>query len=249
MHAVVDSTNAESLRRPVPWRVMAAGEQTAGRGRRSRSWQSPPGTSVSVSLTVPWNPSVAQPGWLPLLAGLAMAEALAAVTGGGSFGVKWPNDVLADGGGDQADQTSPAVRAGKVCGVLCEVGSGCVVIGAGVNVRVPAVALPVPTATSLQLCGHPGVSRVDVVAAFAEAVAVRYLQWSTGGQAAEGVRQDYRARCRTLGAPVQIHLPGGQVAGGLAAEVDDDGRIVLDTGTARQAYSAGDVVHLRPVPR
>lgn len=241
---MIDSTNAESLRRPTPWRVVAAAHQSAGRGRLSRGWESPPGTSVAMSLTVPVPGERSDAGWLPLLAGVAMLDTLAALTGRPEgFGLKWPNDVLANPVG-AARIGGPEDGWGKVCGILCEMAGGLVVIGVGVNITVPREGLPVATATSLDLCGHHGIEPTDVVAAFAGQVARRHQQWSAEGL--DGLRSAYRSRCRTLGALVDIHIPDGAVVRGVASGIDDWGRVVLDTadGTSR-AFAAGDVVHLR----
>ena len=81
----------------------SADHQSAGRGRMARHWEAPAGASVAVSVVVPM--AGADRGWLPLLTGMAMARALQRVAGVPAR-LKWPNDVLVDGG--------------KICGVLCE---------------------------------------------------------------------------------------------------------------------------------
>ena len=73
-HATISSTNARAAMVGEPWRVVVADHQSEGRGRLARSWEAPPGTSVAVSATVPLPPEGA--GWLPLLAGLSVAEAI-----------------------------------------------------------------------------------------------------------------------------------------------------------------------------
>ena len=102
-HATLDSTNLEAARRPDPWRVVVADHQSAGRGRMARQWEAPPAASVAVSVVLPM--AGAEWGWLPLLTGMAMAQALEQVAGVPAR-LKWPNDVLVDGA--------------KICGVLCE---------------------------------------------------------------------------------------------------------------------------------
>jgi BirA family biotin operon repressor/biotin-[acetyl-CoA-carboxylase] ligase len=154
-HATIGSTNARAAMVGEPWRVVVADHQSQGRGRLARSWEAPPGTSVAVSATVPLPPEGA--AWLPLLAGLSVAEAVTAATGLDAH-LKWPNDVLLPGDGDR-----------KVCGVLCEVvtgvGPAVVVVGAGVNVDQSRDQLPVDTATSLVLAGAQEVDRNRLVAA------------------------------------------------------------------------------------
>lgn len=249
----VDSTNAWSLRDPQPWRVIAAGEQSAGRGRRGRSWQTPRGTSVAVSFTVPMPGDLARWGWLPLLTGLATRDALADVTGSPDFALKWPNDVLAlDRDGSRPGGPGWA----KLCGILCETtGSGLVVAGVGVNVSVPREALPVPAATSLALLGYE-VAREDVVIAVARAFAGWHERWYAGGAGLDALRRAYRAHCATLGTIVRIHLGVSgetgideQVVTGEALDVDDSGEIVIQTTAGVRRFAAGDVVHLRPSDR
>ena len=242
--AEVDSTNAESLRHPRPWRLVSAQTQTQGRGRHSRVWESRAGASASLSMTVPMSEDPAAWGWLPLVTGLAVVEALAEVTEGrGEFFLKWPNDVLVAEPGERG----PA----KVCGILCETapspdgGAPLVVVGVGINLAQGHDELPVPTAGSLRTAGLPVPDAVEVVAAVARCFARRHRQWYDGGRLPQ-LRADYRARCVTLGQDVEVHLPGERVATGRAVAVADDGEIVVESGGVRTAYAAGDVVHLRP---
>lgn len=143
-HRTTASTNARALELARPGLVVLADHQSAGRGRMSRAWESPPGASLLLTATVPL-PAVGA-GWLPLLTGLAVQRAVRGVCGLEAV-LKWPNDVLL-----------PAEDDRKVCGILCEVGGatdsarGAVVaIGIGLNVAQGRDDLPVPTATSLAL--------------------------------------------------------------------------------------------------
>src|SRR5216683_4439189 len=92
------STNADLLERARDGAseglVLAAEEQTSGRGRMGRAWVSPPGTALTFSVLLrPAGVPPARRGWLPLLAGVAVATAVRAVSGVGAR-LKWPNDVL-----------------------------------------------------------------------------------------------------------------------------------------------------------
>jgi BirA family biotin operon repressor/biotin-[acetyl-CoA-carboxylase] ligase len=117
------STNADLLARALRGEpegvVLAAEEQTAGRGRMGRTWTSPPHAALTFSLLL--NPGVppARRGWLPLLTGVAVAAAVTEVTGVGT-GLKWPNDVLAG--------------EAKLAGILAEAAGDAVVVGIGLNV-------------------------------------------------------------------------------------------------------------------
>ncbi|WP_313025486.1 biotin--[acetyl-CoA-carboxylase] ligase [Mobilicoccus sp.] len=262
---LVDSTNARSLDDPMPWRLVTAEAQDAGRGRHQRVWVSPPGTSVAMSLTVPLPASVDDWGWVPLVTGLAVRDALGrlATEGGVDLEVvlKWPNDVLV--GSPSAPHaslpstststsvTTPGDPTGhrKVCGILCESGAGVVVAGIGVNVTVPQADLPVPTATSLDLVGLR-VTREAVVVAVAEAFAARYAAFTHGGAVPAEVQRAYREACSTLGAHVRIHLPGepgtARDVEGRAVDLDPSGCLVVDVAGRKRTFAAGDVVHVRP---
>lgn len=266
---LVDSTNAVSLAEPTPWRLVVAEAQDSGRGRHARVWVSPPGSSVAMSLTVPLPARAEEWGWVPLVTGLAVRDALGSLARqhGGRLEValKWPNDVLVrptDGGDATADlpaahgaSTTDAGDPGefrKVCGILCESVDGMVVAGVGVNVTVPAADLPVPTATSLDLAGLV-VAREDVVVAVAEAFATRYAALIDGGSALATVQRDYREACSTVGMRVRIHLPGGpddvRDLEGHAVDLDPSGCLVVEVDGERRIFAAGDVVHVRPAER
>src|ERR1700677_2706462 len=92
--------------------VLAAEEQTAGRGRLGRAWVSPPRAALTFSLLVrPHTVPVARRGWLPLLTGVAVASAVRAVAQVQAQ-LKWPNDVLADG--------AKGAKGAKLAGILAE---------------------------------------------------------------------------------------------------------------------------------
>ena len=245
VHDSLDSTNLEAMRDPRSWRVVVADHQSAGRGRMSRQWQAPAGAAIAVSCVVPMpSDRASEWGWLPLLSGMAMAQALGEVADV-SGRLKWPNDVLV-----QERAGEGAVGAGpwlKICGVLCEMvpGGGLVVIGAGANIDQTRGELPVETATSLALCGAGRVRREDVIAGYLAVLAELHHAWSEGGGALEGLRAAYRMWCLTIGLEVDVHQPGGRVVRGIATGVDDAGRLVVQVGGSSTAHAAGDVVHVR----
>ena len=94
VHDSVGSTNAELARDPRVWRVVTAEEQRAGRGRHDRAWTTTPGTSIAASILVP-RPASAPPGWVPLVVGLALRDALSGESGLDvhEAGVGLPGDV------------------------------------------------------------------------------------------------------------------------------------------------------------
>jgi BirA family biotin operon repressor/biotin-[acetyl-CoA-carboxylase] ligase len=212
----------------------------------TRTWTAPPRSSLAVSVLL--RPSAPAPSWswLPLLAGVALVDALTR-TCGLPARLKWPNDVLLPDGGDPH-----ATVWRKVAGLLAEAvdgGSGrAVVLGVGLNVNQTAAELPVPTATSLLLAGSAVTDRDTVLRAYLRALADRYRRWDAAGGDVRvgGVAAAYREVCATLGRDVEVHLAGRTPLAGRAVEVDDDGRLVVEAGGALHRYAAGDVEHLRP---
>ena len=240
--AETGSTNADALRAAASGAraglVIAAEAQTAGRGRQGRDWLSQPGSALTFSVLLrPVAPQSAR-GWLPLLAGVAVAGAVRAETGVDAR-LKWPNDVLAGGG--------------KLAGVLAEQAGDAIVVGIGINVGGARGDLPVPTATSLQACGASPAGRTDrtgLLAALLGRLEHWYLAWDGAGgdPVGSGLRAAYLELCATIGQRVRAELPGGRHLAGVATGIDGTGRLLIGSqdGTGqRTAVSAGDVVHVR----
>lgn len=207
--------------------------QTAGRGRLDRSWVAPPGAALAISVLLRTLPdSVAARGWIPLLAGTAMADAVARQLPGHRVGVKWPNDVLVDGE--------------KISGILAETSADAIIVGVGVNTAMAADQLPAPTATSFAILGadvDPDTLVADFVVMLDELVSVLDAAQDA---ALTGVHRLVSARCLTLGQDVTVSMPDGSTLVGRARRLDDDGRLVVDDGALEHAVAAGDVVHVRP---
>lgn len=209
--------------------VLVAEEQTEGRGRLDRSWSAPARSGLTFSVLL--HPAVAPSrlGWLPLLAGLAVAEAVGAVAEL-DVRLKWPNDVL--------------VAERKLGGVLAERVADAVVLGFGINVSAVAGELPGSAATSLVIEGAACTDRDPVLRAVLRRLAERLAWWQAPG-GDPGLAAAYAARSATLGRRVRAQLPGGGVLTGFAEELDDDGRLAVRTPTGLEHVGAGDVVHLR----
>ncbi|PPH94252.1 biotin--[acetyl-CoA-carboxylase] ligase [Rathayibacter sp. VKM Ac-2762] len=234
------STNDELRERaaadPAAWphlSVVATGDQRAGRGRLGRVWQAPAGRTLAASTLVDASALGAEAsGWLPLVAGAALARALAPLVDG-DVAVKWPNDVLIDGR--------------KVAGILAErLPDGRVVVGTGVNLLLTEAELPVPTATSLALAGARTTSADEVLAAFLtgfQGLLAPLL--AQGDPEASGAAAAVRASCGTLGTRVRLELPDGTQEEGTAAALAPDGSLLLEQGGALRSFTAGDVTHLR----
>jgi BirA family biotin operon repressor/biotin-[acetyl-CoA-carboxylase] ligase len=218
--------------------VLVAEEQTAGRGRLERSWTSPARAGLLFSVLLRPSPPVATWGWLPLLAGVALSEAVTEVSGV-DVGLKWPNDLV--------------VRATdeKLAGVLTQAVSDRVVIGIGLNVSTTREELPLPTATSLLLKARTAPDRTALLAAILARLDAWLAGWEReGGEArAVGLADAYAAASATVGREVTAALITGETLRGRAVGVDADGRLRISVGAIEQAIGAGDVAHVRASER
>ncbi len=220
--------------------VLVAEEQTAGRGRMGRSWLSPPRAALTFSVLLrPADVPAARRGWLPLLAGVAVATAIRQVSALDAT-LKWPNDVL--------------LRSGKLAGILAEQSGDAVVVGIGVNVSTARHELPAPAAsswpaTSLRLEGSPSLDRELLLGRMLAEIERWYLAWRgtdlPGDAEASGLRPAYVRLCSTIGRDVRAELPGRAATSGRATGIDGDGRLVVRTAAGDVAIGAGDVRHVR----
>lgn len=213
--------------------VLVSEEQTAGRGRFDRRWETPAGASVAFSLLLRPSRPAMDWGWLSLLAGMAVSTGVERATGAepGRVELKWPNDVLIDGR--------------KVCGILSERvesdhGPAAAVVGVGINISLDEAELPVPTATSLRLAGLAE-DKAEVLAAVFTEFSRLFDLWERDGQ----VHDEYAARCSSIGSPLRVMIDEQTNVLGTGESVDEFGRLVVRTPSGLQAFSAGDVFHLR----
>jgi BirA family biotin operon repressor/biotin-[acetyl-CoA-carboxylase] ligase len=212
--------------------VLVAEHQTAGRGRLDRAWTSPPRSGLTFSVLVrPGTPPTTW-GWLPLLSGVAVCDAVGAA--GLEAMLKWPNDLLL--GAEQR----------KGAGILVQVAGEAAVIGIGLNVSTTADELPVPTAASLATEGRE-VERSALLATMLTELGHQYLRWRDAGGNADacGLAADYRERCATLGQNVTVTTAGGATLRGLATDIDAEGRLRVTAEGREHVVAAGDVEHIR----
>ncbi len=218
--------------------VLIAEHQSAGRGRNGRSWSSPPRSQIalSVGLRVAGLPPAGW-GWLPLLTGVAVVDAVTAITGL-ETGLKWPNDILV---GDH-----------KLGGILAEVAAPdpVIVVGLGLNVSLRADEAPDARATSLLMLGSTMLDRSALLGSILAEWTARIDRWRGAGGADAGLMADYRRRSLTLGTRVRAELPGGREIVGFATDIDELGQLQIRTaaeaGSPMVAVAAGDITHLRP---
>ncbi len=229
------STNADllarlpTLEKPT---LLRAIRQTAGRGRAGRSWLSEPGSSLTFSLAWHFAGPMPRLSGLPLAVGVILADVLA--DQGVQVQLKWPNDVLKDGA--------------KLAGILVETqaaGQGGIwaVIGIGLN-------LLMPDALEAQIgrpaAGAPWLAQMDraaLVAALADGLQAGLGKFDEAGFAAFSARWNSLHAYRN--AAVSIIDAGVVLHTGLAAGVDDNARLLLDTDQGRIEILSGDV-SLRP---
>ncbi|WP_326562580.1 biotin--[acetyl-CoA-carboxylase] ligase [Micromonospora sp. NBC_01796] len=261
LRAETGSTNADAVAAATSGEpeglAVVAEVQTAGRGRRGRSWQSPPRAGIATSVLLRPGVPVADRGWpgvtpaaygwLPLLAGVALVEAVTRIgelPDELAVGLKWPNDLLlgtAKGAGILAESV-PGATVGE---------PPAVVVGIGLNVTLRADELPTnPTglvATSLRLAGAEVVDRDPLLRALLRGLADWYGRWrSAGGDAeASGLRDAYLRHSATVGQRVRVLLPAGDELVGSAGTVDPEGRLVVLAADGEHRVAAGDVLHLR----
>lgn len=213
---------------------VVARQQLAGRGRHGRAWASPPGNLyASLLLVDPCEPALAPQ--LGFVAGLALHEAVEAVTGTGAprLALKWPNDLLFDGA--------------KVSGLLLEghrIGERfVVVVGFGVNVAVAPEGTPYP-ATALTAI-HPATTTESLFAALARFFAATFEAWRQAQRLAAAdpfgsIRRLWLERAAGVGSEVALRLPQGERRG-VFDGLDCSGRLQLKTSAGVELIDAGDL--------
>jgi len=221
-------------------------QQTAGRGRRGRTWESPPG-NLAASLLIKPDVDPATAATLGFVAGVALNRALGVLlpaacmrvgidgADGGQNGdrvriaLKWPNDVLADGA--------------KLAGILLEAskaddGRQAIVIGFGVNIVAAPVGLPYP-ATCVRDLGAAFTAE-DVFERLGDSWLECIRVWRNGNGMAD-ILEEWRDRAAGLGAPVAVNQ-NGDVVRGIFETVDSAGRLIVRQDNGRRiTITAGDV--------
>jgi len=203
--------------------VVLADRQTAGRGRLGRSWASPSGAGIYVSVVL--RPSMTTATLLPIAAGVAVAEGIASATALSPH-VKWPNDVHISGR--------------KLAGILAEGAVGHVVLGIGINVASAAYPADVAArATSIEAELSRPVDRGLVLAECLAALASRYRELQDGR--GRHVVDAWRSRAASmLGRRVEWESSGTRQVG-LAENIDDDGALIVKVAAGTQRVRSGEV--------
>ena len=231
--ASCDSTNAVLLSRAEngapSGTVIITEEQTAGRGRRGRSWFSSPGDSLTFSLLWRFAQGTA-PAGLSLAVGVAVSRALSGV---GTPALKWPNDILKDGR--------------KLGGILVELVPGAphaAVIGIGINLRLPAGMPEEVRAASTALNANGAAPDANELYAVLLAELLSTLDtFATTGFAA--IRPEWMARHAFQDARIRLSTDFGPPSEGICRGVDIDGALLLEIDGRIERILSGEV-SLRP---
>lgn len=226
----VDSTNARLTEQGWPHgKALVAEAQTAGRGRRGRGWQSPPGSGLYLSLAWRFESGLAGLAPLSLVVGLSAAETLRE-TSGAPVTVKWPNDLF--------------VADAKLGGCLVELGGAAegpcrAVIGIGINLfRTPAMDSVDQAWTALETHGE-AVERNRLAAALIDALSTALARFDREGF--DEFLDRWADFDRLDGREVRVIGGGDSVARGIARGVDGQGRLKLETGGKIRAIASGEV--------
>ena len=229
----LDSTNDEAKRLAdagaPAWSVIVADSQRAGRGRRGRSWQSPPGNLYMSAILRP-STSLAAAAQLGFAAALAVGEALVpSLPHASVLCYKWPNDVLVDGA--------------KIAGILLESAAGAgqgvdwVVAGIGINLASYPQETVYP-ATSLAALGASEVLPDRLLPELVDALRAWVERWEAEGF--EPVRRAWLERALGLGGSLGVRLPRESVTGRFV-DLDRDGALLLETATGPRRIAAGEI--------
>ena len=232
---VTDSTNTDCKRymeeEGVHGTLVVADMQRAGKGRRGRSWESPSGHAIFMSLGLKPEISPNKASMLTLVMALAVCDGIAGVTGQ-ETGIKWPNDVV--------------LHQKKICGILTEMSAepdyiNHVIIGVGINVNQTEFPEEIAkTATSLCIEMGQAVQRASVIAAVMSYFENYYEKFIQAGDLS-AILEEYNDRLVNRNAQVRVLDPKGEFSG-TALGINKSGELLVkkEDGSVAEVY-AGEV--------
>ena len=203
--------------------VVAAREQTRGKGRRGREWLSGANENLTFSFLLRGKYELKKLPAASMAAAIAVVELLNGLTIAANL--KWPNDVLVDGK--------------KICGILSEGVSDGIIVGVGLNVNMQSAEHIDQPATSILMETGERSSVDELLETLLPILAARLDEWAAGGFSK--LRKRWEANVPTLGKPVTVR-DGDSFREGLLAGFGDDGELLLQdvSGTVSPVW-AGDV--------
>lgn len=220
------STNAVLLAEGRAGVLLAAEEQTAGRGRRGRRWYSAPGNGVTFSLST----AIKKPAaGLSLVAGVAAAKALRGL-GVTRVALKWPNDLVVDGA--------------KLGGILVETRGNVAVVGIGINCRRDAALETKVRRPLASLDQFIAVKRERIIESVARSLLEALATFEAHGL--DPLRADWERMHAHAGERLRVRLANGRVVTGLARGLETDGSLRLETRAGVRAVHSGRVLSARP---
>ena len=208
--------------------LIAAEEQTAGRGRRGRRWHSAPGAGITFSLGRRIERTVREFAALSLVAGVATAHALREM-GARKILLKWPNDLVVEGA--------------KLGGILVETRSGYAVIGIGINCRRTRGLEGKVRRRLAFLSDYVSVGRNDVIARIGRALVEALDSFERHGL--DALRAEWEKMDAHAGQKLRIRLADGRSLSGIAGGLAQDGALRLLTSKGVQSIRSGRVVSAR----
>ena len=233
-YEVIDSTNAQAVRLAEDGighgALIIADSQQAGRGRRGRSWESPAGTSIYMSILLKPEINPSNASMITLVAALAVSRAITQMIGK-PVGIKWPNDIVMNGK--------------KICGILTEMSAhfndiNHIVVGIGINVNVESFPVEIAhMATSLQMETGMRINRAELISAVCkqfEEVYEIYLQT----QDLRNLVKEYNANLVNMHQRVKV-LDPKEPFEGRAMGITSRGELIVDTVESRKLISSGEV--------
>ena len=212
------STQSDLVRQFQPGKVLVAEYQSAGRGRLDRKFIVPPSKGLTFSFCIKADTNF---GWIPLLTGLAVSQAINSYIGSKLVSIKWPNDLL--------------IEDMKLGGILCEKVENGAVVGVGINIFQTQTELPIASAISLiNAATNKEIDRSELLSQILNQLGEVLADLNK-------FKNQYREICSTIGEFVRVTLPTGEVIEDLAIGISTDGSLLLKS----REVTVGDTVHLR----
>ena len=202
--------------------VVVADNQTVGRGRGAKSWNSHTG-NLFANIVIPISGDISKYSQMSFVMGLVISDIVSNLTDNKQVQVKWPNDVLVGGA--------------KICGILLEIVNNKLSIGVGFNVK-SAPVIPDYETCSLADLGE-NIDKLEILKQLIE----RFNQWldTWEVQGFDVILSMWKNRAKGIGSPIKVNLADKTISGTFV-DVDNNGAIILETPSGTQIINSGEVV-------